>query len=1190
MKRRRLLYVMRILTPLVLLCAPTICSGQAAITILKLEPTALFPNTRPLHQLALLQVLNSTGASIRCRVQVHLAGSAPELGPVSKIAAGYSTLRVPIPDINSPQELRLDIWPEQSGAAQGGQALATITQNWTPQRKWKVYIVKSSHEDMGYEDFIFKKQHEIANYVDLASRLSDPHQAMGGGDYHYTLETMLFMRNYMEERSESQWRDLVEQHIKTGQMQLMGAPSGVHTHWMDYEELARMAYPGRREAFDRFGLDLKTFMIVDNPSLSWSGAEVLADAGFRYVARWGQGWRTGGNNDYEHTHLPALFWWLAPDGVHKVLFGWRSHYGLSFWYGQGAGGYGNLQDLASEHLSEELKQIEDGSLLGPYPYDAVIYPSYVDHGIPSVDERVLPAWSKAYAYPEIHIGSPTDFFAYVEEKYGSVLPTLSGDLNNFSADYATIDPESQGQKRQASRALPFAEGLSALDSYLDPSYQPTGARAAAIWNQIFDYDEHSWPTQPKATDLQLFNAAWIKKQGAERALHNAGQLLDAGMNSLAAHIRSDGERIVVFNSLAHERDDTVTFAGSCSSVEDLSTAELEPCQQTGANESIFIARAVPAYGYKVYRLSAQAPVAGKGISATADTISNQFYSIRFDSKTGNVLSIVDKKTSRELVDAKAKYQFNQMVYVHKDTSLSKEGFEYSPAQARLVKSSKGPVSVAFDSWTDDPKTGAAIRQTVTLYDGLPRIDIVDSLEHARAMFSNSYEDRYRENIFYAFPVDVPQGQPRVEYPGGVVRPYVDQLRWGSHDYLSANRWVDVSNRDFGVTLAPWNEATVEFGEIRYNQLSIDYKPVKPYLFSYAWSNRMAGLLTLNGNDCNATFRYSLRGHAGDWNSGETSQFGWSIASPLLAIVTAPHPQGVLDAKEGSFLTVDAPNVQITVLKQSERPGNGWIVRLVETAGKPTDVALKSDLLPLIDAYEDDLAENDVSKLPLSGRTIKARILPFGYLTLRLANGSPPPQVENLSVTAQSGEKTLLQWTSTGATSRYEVFRSEDSRDPATEYTLVKTTSEPQFRDHGLDPGTSYYYQVSAVTPDNTAGPPSSQIKVTTQSSTTEPPAPVQDLSVVRMSPTRLMICWRKSPEKNAARYYVYRGDHAGFDPKGMPPLTVLAKSGYFLETFVDRDLQPGHQYFYQVFPENWSGLRGQESTVASATTPGDDTK
>lgn len=1180
MKRLQSPCLLQSLTLLALLCAPLVCSGQRSLQILKLEPTVLFPNAQPLHQLALLALLNSTGTPLRCRIQVQLGGSSPESGSVEELAAGYSTLRVPVPDIDAPQDLHLNVLAEQDG-----RVLATITQKWVPQRKWKVYIVHSSHQDLGYEDFLFKEQHEVANFIDIAQRLSDPRQSMGGGDYHYTLESMVFQRNYIDERSESQWRDLVEQHLKNGQMSLMGAPSGVHTHWMDYEELARMTYPARRESLDRFGLDIKTFMIVDNPSLSWAGAEAVAEAGFRYVARWGQGWRTGGNNDYEHTKLPALFWWLAPDGVHKVLFAWRSHYGLSFWYGQGAGGYGNLQDLASENVSNELKKIEEGSLLGPYPYDAVIYPSYVDHAIPHVDERVLPAWNKAYAYPKIFISSPTNFFEYMENKYGKDLPSLSGDLNNFSSDYATIDPESQGWKRQASRALPVAEGLSAIDAYLDPSYQPIGARAAAIWTQMFDYDEHSWPTQPKAKDIHLFNATWVKKQGAERALRDTSTLLDASMKSLASHVRSNGERVIVFNSLAHRRDDLVKFAGTCQSMEDLSTGKTTPCEQTGTQQSIFIAQDVPAYGYKVYRSSTQSPTPSTDISTSEDGIANQFYTVRFDRTTGNVVSILDKKTGRELVDAKASYQFNQMVYVHKNTSLSKDGFEYSPHEAKQTKASKGTISVSFDSWTDDAKTGAAIHQTVTLYNGLPRIDIVDSLQHASVMFSNRYEDRYRENIFYAFPIAVPDGQPRAEYAGGVVRPYLDQLRWGSHDYLTSNRWVDVSNANFGVTLAPWNESTVDFGEIRYNQFSIDYKPTKPYLFSYAWSNRMAGLLTLDVSDCNATFRYSLRAHSGDWNSGDTTRFGWSIASPLLAVKVDANPQGVLDAKQSSFFTVDAPNVQLTVLKQSERPGDGWILRLVETEGKRTDVNVRSNLLPVTEAYECDLVENDIRNLPVEERTVKAEILPFGHLTLRLANGNPPSQVENLSASAQSGEKTLLKWSSAASGDRYEVFRSDDPRSPATEYTLVGTTDTAEFHDDGLDPGTTYYYKVAAVTKDNTAGPVLAQQAVTTQPATSEPPVPVKDVSIVRLSPTRLMLCWAKSTEKNAARYYIYRGDHADLDIASMHPLAVVPKSGYFLETFIDQDLQPGHQYFYRVLPENWTGLRQQQSEVATATTP-----
>jgi len=341
---------------------------------------------------------------------------------------------------------------------------------------------------------------------------------------------------------------------------------------------------------------------------------------------------------------------------------------------------------------------------------------------------------------------------------------------------------------------------------------------------MFDYDEHSWPTLPQPSDVQLFNPSWDKKQGAERALRDTTTLLNAGMKSLASQIRSDGNRLVVFNSLAHERDDIVTLAGDCISVEDLSNGKIEPCENTAAGHSVFIAHGVPAYGYKVYRYSQQKIEASANISASDDGISNQFYSIRFDRTTGNVVSIVDKTTGRELVDPKAKYQFNQMVYVHKNAAQSLEGFEYSPAQARETKSRKGSISVSFDSWTDDSKTGAAIHQTIIFTTACRESRLSTTFSMRRSCITRPTRTGIRTTFFYAFPLDVPEGQPRAEYAGGVVRPHLDQLSWGSQDYLTANRWVDVSNHNFGVTLAPWNESTFDFGEIRYNQLSIDYTP------------------------------------------------------------------------------------------------------------------------------------------------------------------------------------------------------------------------------------------------------------------------------------------------------------------------------------------------------------------------------
>lgn len=1171
----------------ILLLPLCVHAQERPLRILKLTPTPLFPRSEPLRQIAHLQLLNNTQRTMRCRVTVQLEKEAP-VQSTADVPPGASTHRIAVPDISVSQSLKLTVRDEADGSVIEHQ------QAWQPQRHWKITIVKSSHEDIGYEDFIFKKQHNIANNIELGRTLSTKRENVAESErdlssqFHYTMETLLFQRNYIEERSEMAWREIIEKEVKPGYMHLMGAPSGVHSHWMDYEELARMTYPGRREVKDRFGLDLKTFMIVDNPSLSWAGCQAVAAAGFKYVARWGQGWRTGGNNSYATTKLPALFWWQAPDGEHRVLFGWRTHYALGFWYGQQAGGYGAslINGPGAENVTSILQSIEAGAALGPYPYDAVIVPDYIDHDTPRFDSRVLPEWNKQFRYPEIRIGSPTTFFEYIEHEYGDRLPVLQGDLNNFSADYSTIDPTSQGQKRRAARLLPLAESLAAIAGWNDAGFQNPARLIERAYTRLFDYDEHSWPTLPLASDVQLFNAAWVKKKEAERALDAAESVLQSSMNALLRQVPvTEANSLVVFNPLAHERSDLVETTGAYNEVIDPATGQKIPVQQTADGKRIFLATQVPAFGYKVFRTGDKASNATpSAFEVSATTLGNRFYKIEFDPQTGAIRSIYDKELKRELVDPAARHRFNQLVYVHKNTREAKEGFEYSPASATLKPGKAGAVSADFKIEINDQKTGATITQRVTLYDNLKRIDIVNDLRHVRALHSDNYEDRYRDNIYFAFPIKVENFEARAEYPGGVVRPYKDQLRWGSHDYLSANRWVDVSNDAFGVTMALNEAPNVNFGEIRYNQFSIDYQPASSHLYSYAYSNRMAGLLTLNADDVNATLHYSFTSHAGDWQTAAT-RFGWSYASPLHARLIALPQKGIWPARQTSFVNIGAPNVQMTTLKNSEQPGRGLVLRLVETAGRATQTTIALPHFPVKQAFACDLVENDQQPLPIDGKTISVKLAPHGFATVRLvADEGEPPAVTALKADAMADSRVQLTWA--GAAPSYFVYRSEDPHAPPTAYSLVARTTQPSFVDEGLKIDTPYFYHVAAASPHNRQGAISAQIQTRTRKENTTPPAPVDELGVVRRAKDRLIVYWRRNPEPDVARYLLFRSEQKDVRVENMQPLAILKPTSYFLQTWNDTGLKAGVTYYYKVLAEDWAGNRQTKSMTAWAATPG----
>ncbi len=1144
----------------------------AAVNLVSVEPTVLFPRATPLRQVAIFTLVNDQTTPVTCELS---AGEAP----VAKVtaAAGASKHRVLVDDIAAPTEL---VFKAQCT----GQPALQMKKAWQPARKWKVFILESSHEDLGYEDYIFNKQKEVADFIDLAKHLSgnpenqSEFERNATNRYQYTMETLVSFRNYLEERGPIAWRKLARDYIAKGAMHLGGAPSGVHPQWMDYEELARNMYPGRREMKDRYGLDLKTYMIVDNPSVSWSAAQAAAQAGFKYIARWSQGWRSGGKNDYRTTQVPALFWWQGPNGKDRVLYGWRSSYGQGFWFGQsGAGNSARsiLGDLPSDFVNRYLRRVESGELIGPYPYDAIVEPSYGDHDVPFYDRGLLARWSSQFAYPEIRVTGPDPFFAYIESRWGDQLPVLRGELNNFSADYATIDPESQGWKRDAARLLPLAETVGALASAHTPGLMLSPAAVNRAYTRLFDYDEHSWPTLLPASDVQLFNAAWIKKHEAKRALSDAAGLWKQASTAFARHIASNSNTLAVFNGLAHRRTSLVEWEGRAASLVDLATNKRIAVEQRDG-KSIFVAEDVPALGYRLYRIDAKPAPPTTSLTATKDSIGNEFYEIRFDATTGVVRSIREKATGREWIDATAPHGANQMVYVSTSAREAKPTDSHSPARAKQQSSSTGPVSARFQVLIDDDRTGAAIEQTVTLYAGLKRIDFVNKLAHVRSLFTDRFADRYRENLFYAFPFSVEGGEFRAEYPGGVVRPYVDQLRWGTHDYLMANRWIDVGSPQGGVTVAPWNAATFHLGEIRYNQFSVDYRPTKSHLYSYAWSNRMAGLLTTSPDDCNATLGYSMTTRGPE----PADRFGWDVATPLTAISLGTNPQGPWKEAARSFLQVDSPNVQLTVLKPSDQPGRGWVLRFAETQGRATSAEIDLSALGVLRAYESDLVENDRQAIAVQQGRLRLVLAPYSLTTLRVETGPAPSSQIALSASAVTDESVRLAWTG-GPAPAYDVYRSLDPEDPPTATTWIARTTAPVFVDHGLSYRTAYTYHVVPVNQHHHQAA-FARVTVSTASRNLSPPAVVEEPGVIKRSKDMLFLYWRKNQEPDLARYVIYRGDTANFAL--LQPLAVVEPSGKFLEMFVDRNLEPGREYFYRIFPEDHAGHRQTQSPTISGRT------
>ena len=90
----------------------------------------------------------------------------------------------------------------------------------------------------------------------------------------------------------------------------------------------------------------------------------------------------------------------------------------------------------------------------------------------------------------------------------------------------------------------------------------------------------------------------------------------------------------------------------------------------------------------------------------------------------------------------------------------------------------------------------------------------------------------------------------------------------------------------------------------------------------------------------------------------------------------------LSAGSGSLLELDAPNLQLVVLKAAE-DGDGYILRVLETAGKSGQAELKCPKIPLRDAYLCNGVEVNQTQLAATPTSVTFPYKPQQFTTVRL---------------------------------------------------------------------------------------------------------------------------------------------------------------------------------------------------------------
>jgi hypothetical protein len=1080
--------------------------------------------------------------------------------PLGDLAEGPNECVCLLPVPETPCEIRWVLSTPEG-------TLAETVLDWTPLRDWTLYMISSTHTDIGLHNSPYIQRHSNVENVEKVAALID--QTADRGDdscYRYVIEGTWVWGNYERDRSEETAQDIAEKYVKPGKLGIGAAMAGNHTQTYGFEELCRSAYT-RRALLKRWGVPSSTMTMIDNNGICWSLVSPYADAGFRNVffapnqwnpldstlnpmdktkdgARWNPDANGGGSRvDVRwDSDLPMVFYWQGADDTSRLLV-WAStqygHGGAAFGIGSNRKEHPATPDSVAPILAKHLAKLE-----ARYPYDVWLFASYGDDEPPNLYlADFAAAWNAEWRSPTFRLtGDLDEPYDKLRAKFGDQIQTLRGDITSGWSQHPICAPELLAQKFAADRLLPTAEKLASLARMFEPSYIYPATEFRRAWDALICNDEHSYGTSGyqgrRVYETWMQHRDWIDK--AERtAVDESRRALDV----LASKIAAAEKSLVLFNPTLVPRTELLTVRGA-----KLLTPE------------------VPSFGYITVPCSRL--VVEEAEVATPEeppVVENEFYRVTF-AADGSMASIFDKELGRELLDPEASFRANQFVYTkdNHQTFTSPEN-----ATFEIQRDSFGQTVVVK---LDDPHSRAAIVQRVTLPNHTKQIEIDNQLSHVFDQFNTH---RYYRYGYYAFPFEVEDGTFRAQLNGCIASPKTDQTGHGTDAYLPARDWTCVENGEFGVALLQLDSHLVEFGRIHPDKTEFGEPFGSSHLYSYLFTDWLQ-MHTTGGSAINPRFRYVIASYAGDYRTAGISQLAERLTQPLLT-TSIPAQDGSLPSGM-SFLEVDKPNVSLLTLKLAETPGQGFIARLHELDGIPIEsLSAKQDLgsfeLTACSLLEENREE--LATVPIPG--VEMRPSPGAEPAGRRDAMHAPDE----QATPAGCGRDARAPRGTAPTSDLEM-RPSPGAEPAGRRDAMHAPDEQATpagcgRDARAPRG-------AAASPEFDDRPDAPDISLAPFGYATirfKKPATAQlaapAVTVHEVADNQLSLSWK--PVVDAAQYHIYRGAFAGFEPDEYHlHATTLDTS------FVDRNLSPGTTYWYRVAAVDANANQGTPSKELAVTT------
>jgi alpha-mannosidase len=788
--------------------------------------------------------------------------------------------------------------------------------------------------------------------------------------------------------------ELVKKYVSEGRLELAG---GMWTegdmNLSTGEAIARSFLLGQRYFQSRFGKTARIGWLPDNFGHISQMPQILKLAGCDYF--------------YFHRTKPykGTFWWVAPDSSRVLCYANDTY-------------NGNItQDLKNEvqKFSPDKRRILHITGVG-------------DHGGGPTRANIdmVHLLDKTPGYPTVIFSTAGDFFRKVSNEMDG-RPTHRGEMQFIFEGCYTNVADIKAGNRNCENALFTSEFFNTLrwlngDKYPDKEFNDLWTNVT--FNQFHDIlpgsaiNEANKEAVARYTETlrktnELRNAAFRKMADEVNFQTGIGQPVVAfnlqpfSRKALVeAHVYSNEEPVTAkltswgdyygskniksAGQSGNELPSVLVRDGSGKSY----PAQIVWGKSTPPGYTIkvqFVADKMPAGGYKTFYIDLAKPgEQNSPLPFNNNTFETDFFKIKIDMATGNIISLYDKRTGKEFVREGGQLN-NLRIYLEdkngsmKSWTINKIVRQEDVTEVKSVDVvENGPVRACVET----VKTWGKSRfiERTYIYRSYPRIDY-DLEVHWLETGSDSTDSPMLRAVF---PLALENSRFYSQVPFDVVERPVDGKLNGKEapSYLRhedvygivaesedgqevpAQKWVDVTDGKVGIALLNKTKYGHSYsrGDLRITLL------------------RSAGEPDIYPNLGKFVISYALYPHTGDWKNGV-----WAEGEDFNIPVFAAEPPSLALVKshasrpgEASFFTLDAGNITITGIKRAE-DGNMLILRLAEIEGKAVSTNLilpvkieNARILNLLEVPVQNSAQPEVN-----GMSVKLVFKPKEIITLGL---------------------------------------------------------------------------------------------------------------------------------------------------------------------------------------------------------------